>query len=1433
MDRLSTVAFTADLAGAASESHMIAHLTAPFAGGATATTVPIDGSGHAAVAWQARLPLLLACLRTDLDDVTLTLTGTVDGGATLPTAVFAPYTETGASLPLYLPTVTEQTALAQPFGVSFTATEDGAAVPTADIGTLFELTVLEGNTGRMLYVLAAEKQRMRRQGRELAAMRLLGHAHDDALDQLGAELGVGRFTDVIAYDPTSQQVVSLPRTDPGGREPDVEYRRRLALYKPLMQPTPRTLQTTLNGNADPVGANDGALNAIDSTLTSRLSFIEAYSPFAVGVKLVATGQTQSFTNFLRYLRTALLVWPLSSAAGNDAHASRLLSTAGRAADEALRTRLRQAFTYTGDATNEVAFAPGLAAALDRVGRCRTALGAAGTWTLTRGQADDGGSRYELGLGADLTVPADLDALATAAADPNRAPSADTEIEALIRTLAPQPAASDPEGKWLLNPCGLQTVQRVDVSTLYVSHTPEFGVVIDGPSAVDASGWALLVPGDFGGPDGTDLLVYDRSAGTGQFYAVDGATLTVLGASKTGWRTSWRAIVAGRFDQSGHDALLFYDAAAGEAEFWTFQPDGDTFTRIGATNSGWRTTWSQVVCGSFGSGNLSDLLLYDRDSGEIELLAAADPTALAQIGETLTGVRRTWDAIIVGSFTGAATNDLLLYDRLDGLGEIWTVSPTGIPRLLASHPDWSRSWSHIASGFFYTGPLQDVLFYDRGTGAAEIVTVASDGSLELVTSETWATDWTHVAPSDWNHDAAYTDLLFYDRGAGRAEVDSLVTVDGDPPPIAHRLTLNAVGPVSSPGPAATQTYEAHYYAAESQGSNVVLAEGLTAAAAAWAAGGREAWTVLSNADGETALAAATVSDTTRQAFFDGGFPDLTDLASLQAQLPSVPADLYVVIQLGPTFAAAIGAGGGADDLHALISALGDAGISSAVGFTGPGGAYVAAGVVSLPAAGLNLAERRAVGFRWFAIPLVGLAAEIGSAGAITPLAPTDDGLTAIVVVSYGRKPGLSDPYEFIVDLPSGSTLNLLQYEFLMNALDLTHPAGVGVNTYRIRHDHVALDEVVTPLPPSISRTYRQYRRRRARGNKTSVSPTGATPPTGAVWYSLGGAIGGGLDVVANQDGRLEAFAVGDGRDLVHLWQQTPGTDWSDDWSSLGTPTAAINLTGELSAGRNADGRIEVFARGSDTALWHIWQTAPNNGWSGWASLGGEINAPLLLGTNQDGRLEVFARGLDNAIWHTWQTAPSNGWSGWASLGGVLRDQAALGINHDGRLELFGRGTDDAVWHTWQIAPNAGWSGWASLGGSVETTLAVTTDQDGRLETFAARPDATLWRNVQSAPGGGWTSWTQLGGGIGAALALAPAADGSLALFAATTDDAVVQLSQVAPNGAWSSGWRALGGFVRDDIVAAPNADGRIEVFVRADEGDLRHIWQTTPNGSWNT
>jgi len=57
-------------------------------------------------------------------------------------------------------------------------------------------------------------------------------------------------------------------------------------------------------------------------------------------------------------------------------------------------------------------------------------------------------------------------------------------------------------------------------------------------------------------------------------------------------------------------------------------------------------------------------------------------------------------------------------------------------------------------------------------------------------------------------------------------------------------------------------------------------------------------------------------------------------------------------------------------------------------------------------------------------------------------------------------------------------------------------------------------------------------------------------------------------------------------------------------------------------------------------------------TGWASRGAQLTSVPAVAVNADGRLEAFGRGYDGALHHVWQTAPSNGWSGWASEGGVL-------------------------------------------------------------------------------------------------------------------------------------------------------------------------------------
>jgi hypothetical protein len=179
--------------------------------------------------------------------------------------------------------------------------------------------------------------------------------------------------------------------------------------------------------------------------------------------------------------------------------------------------------------------------------------------------------------------------------------------------------------------------------------------------------------------------------------------------------------------------------------------------------------------------------------------------------------------------------------------------------------------------------------------------------------------------------------------------------------------------------------------------------------------------------------------------------------------------------------------------------------------------------------------------------------------------------------------------------------------------------------------------------------------------------------------------------------------------------------------------------------NADGRLEVFQVGEDSALWHNWQTTPGGGWNGWNSLGGEIYS-FTVGRNADGRLEVFAMDLDFHYANIWQTTPGGSWSNW-SLTGESYTWSVVGRNTDGRLEVFAVGADDvgshgALWHNWQTTPGGGWSGWNSLGGSIYWPL-VEANSDGRLEVFARGPNEELLHIWQNGPAGtGWSDWYSL-------------------------------------------------------------------------------------------
>ena len=239
---------------------------------------------------------------------------------------------------------------------------------------------------------------------------------------------------------------------------------------------------------------------------------------------------------------------------------------------------------------------------------------------------------------------------------------------------------------------------------------------------------------------------------------------------------------------------------------------------------------------------------------------------------------------------------------------------------------------------------------------------------------------------------------------------------------------------------------------------------------------------------------------------------------------------------------------------------------------------------------------------------------------------------------------------------------------------------------------------------------------------------------------------------------------------------------------------------------APGRLDLFVRGSDNALWHC----PFFGsWSSWESLGTFITSDPAAVSWQKGRIDVFARGGDNALWHKWHSK-GNGWSGWESLGGVLTSGPAVCSWAAKRLDVFVRGTDNALWHRWY---DNGWSSWESLGGILTSDPAAVSWSAGRIDVFARGDDNGLWHLWYD---GRWSVWESLGGGLSSGPAAGSWAPGRLDVFARGLDDA---LWHKGYDGGWS-GWESLGGKLAADPAAVSWGRGRIDVIARGPDDVLR-------------
>jgi hypothetical protein len=290
----------------------------------------------------------------------------------------------------------------------------------------------------------------------------------------------------------------------------------------------------------------------------------------------------------------------------------------------------------------------------------------------------------------------------------------------------------------------------------------------------------------------------------------------------------------------------------------------------------------------------------------------------------------------------------------------------------------------------------------------------------------------------------------------------------------------------------------------------------------------------------------------------------------------------------------------------------------------------------------------------------------------------------------------------------------------------------------------------------------------------------------------------------------ATYMGATSNVVNVTVQAGAGKWGA-WESLSGQLTASPAT--VSWG---DGRIDVFGRGSDNALWH--RSYANNAWSSWESLSGQLASTTgpAVSSQAAGQLDVFVIGSDNALWH--RSYKSGTWSTWESLGGQLTASPATVSWGDGRIDVFGRGSDNALWH--RSYASGTWSAWESLSGQLASTTgaAVSSQAIGKLDVFAIGTDKALWH--RSYASGTWSAWESLGGQFTASPAAVSWTDGRIDLFGRGSDNALWWRNY--SNSAWSP-WTSLSGQLAattGPAVSSQRAD-QLDVFVIGSDNAL---WQ---------
>ncbi len=246
-------------------------------------------------------------------------------------------------------------------------------------------------------------------------------------------------------------------------------------------------------------------------------------------------------------------------------------------------------------------------------------------------------------------------------------------------------------------------------------------------------------------------------------------------------------------------------------------------------------------------------------------------------------------------------------------------------------------------------------------------------------------------------------------------------------------------------------------------------------------------------------------------------------------------------------------------------------------------------------------------------------------------------------------------------------------------------------------------------------------------------------------------------------------------------------------------------------------VLVFARGSDGAI-HM-----RSGIDGtWRSLGGVLTSGPAVSLRADGTVDVFARGTNKAIYHL--TVKGDTASSWESLGGsAATGPGAVKRRNTSYIDLFYASAGRDLKHRYYDGGTKKWSAEASLGEAVISAPAPSSRLTNWLDVFVRSAAGNVFNRSYRAADG-WTPYSKVDHTTSAALSVISRAEGDLDIFARGGDNRLYQRHYDRGNG--YRGWEMID---PQPLSSGPAAtiDGptRVHLFARSGTDVIAKSWES--------